>query len=411
MIGDSVWLIVLLVLAFSVAVFIAAAETALLRVSPIRAASRAADGDRRAARLAALLDDLPRVLNAVLLAALLSQIATATITGILAQRWFGSVGVTVASVVLTLFLFVYAEAIPKTFAIRHADRVALILASPLSVLERVLRPIVKTLVWIADIQAPGKGIAISPTVTEDELRRLASRAAGEGEITAEDQALIERAFRLGDRRVDDIMVPRADIVAVPADATVEVALVLALEAGHRRVPVYLDTSENIVSMVRLRDMVLIPETRRDLLMVASIAVDPLVIPESKRVLDLLREMQQSRIHLAVIVDEYGGTAGIVTVEDIAEELLGSMSETPESTAISIVEEGRWSVDASLPIEDLTDLIGEELPVGDWNTVAGMVFALAGRVPEVGDEFRIPGHVLRVATTRQRRITRVEVTRI
>jgi CBS domain containing-hemolysin-like protein len=408
--GDA-WLIALLVFAFAVAIFVAAGETALLRISPVRAASLASGGDRRARRVARLLADLPRVLNTVLLTALLSQIGAATITGVLAQRRFGNLGVTLASVALTVLLFVYAEAIPKTFAVRHADRVALVLATPLTLLEVLLRPIVRVLLWFADIQMPGKGITTSPTVTEDELRRLAWRAAREGEITPEDLVLIERAFRLGDRRVDDIMVPRADITAVSADATVDVALMVALDAGHRRVPVYEGTAENITGMVRLRDLIRLPDSRRDLVPVSALATDPLVVPDSKRVLDLLREMQTSRVHLAVIVDEYGGTAGLVTVEDIAGELLGSMSEAPEPLPIAPVEDGRWSVDAALPIEDLADVLETNLPEGDWNTVAGLVYALAGRVPEVGDEVQVAGHVLKVAATRRRRITRVEVTRI
>ena len=404
------WLIGLLGVALAVAVFVAAGETALLRISPVRAASLASGGDRRAQRVLRLLDDLPQVLSAVLLTALLSQIGAATITGVLAQRWFGNLGVTLSSVVLTVLLFVYAEAIPKTYAVRHTDRVAFALAWPLSRLELILRPIVRALVWFADIQMPGKGVTTSPTVTEDELRRLASRAAKEGEITPEDLGLIERAFRLGDRRVDDIMVPRADIVAVAADATLDLALIVALEAGHRRLAVYADDSEDIVGVVLLRDLVRVPETRRDLLTVATLAAEPLVVPESKRVMDLLGEMQQSRIHLAVIVDEYGGTAGLVTVEDIAEELLGSLSESSDPVPVSQVADGRWSIDAALPIEDLAELVDAPLPEGDWNTVAGMIFALAGRVPEVGDEVEVPGYLLRVIGTRRRRITRVEVIR-
>ena len=409
--GGDVWLIGLLVLAFALSMVLAAGEASLLRVSPIRAASLASAGNRRAMRVAALLEDLPRVLNSVLFAALLSQIGAATITGVLSQRWFGSLGVTAASVGLTFLLFVYAEAIPKTFAVRHPDRVALRLAAGLARLERALRPVVGALIWFADIQMPGKGITTSPTVTEDELRRLASSAASEGEITLEDLSLIERAFRIGDRRVDDIMVPRADIVAVSTEATVELALAMALSSGHRRLPVYEETPDNIVSMVRLRDLMLIPEPRRELLAVGTLAVDPLVVPGSKRVLDLLREMQLSRVHLAVIVDEYGGTAGLATVEDIAEELLGSMSEEPEGVPIALIEEGQWSVDASLPIEDLSDALEVDLPEGEWNTVAGLVFTLAGRVPLVGDEVSVSGHLFRVVATRRRRITRVEVTRL
>lgn len=405
------WLVGLLGIALAVAVFVAAGETALLRISPVRAASLASGEDRRARRVLDLLDDLPQVLSAVLLTALLSQIGAATITGVLAQRWFGNLGVTLSSVGLTVLLFVYAEAIPKTYAVRHTDQVALALAWPLSRLELILRPLVRALVWFADIQMPGKGVTTSPTVTEDELRRLASRAAKEGEITPDDLGLIERAFRLGDRRVDDIMVPRADIVAVPADSNLVVALGIALEAGHRRLAVYSEDSENIVGLVLLRDLIRVPETRRDLLTVATLATEPLVVPESKRVMDLLGEMQETRIHLAVVVDEYGGTAGLVTVEDIAEELLGSLSESADPAAVSLVSDGRWSVDAALPIEDLVELIETPLPEGDWNTVAGMVFALAGRVPEVGDEVRIPGHSLKVTGKRRRRITRIELRRL
>lgn len=405
------WLVGSLIFAFAVAVFVAAGEASLLRISPIRAASMANEGDRRARRVAALLDDLPRVLNAVLLTALLSQIGAATITGVLAQRWFGDVGVTVASVVLTFLLFVYAEAIPKTYAVRHPDRVALALAFPLAGLERLLRPVVKTLVWFADVQMPGKGITTSPTVTEDELRRLAYRAAREGEITRDDFRLIERAFRLGDRRVDDIMVPRGDIVAVDAEATVEEALAIALDAGHRRLPVYKERQEDIIGMVRLRDLARIPSARRELLTVSTLSGEVLAVPESKRVLNLLSDMQDARVHLAVIVDEYGGTAGLVTIEDIAEELLGSVAEDDESQPVVEIAPGHWSVDAALPIEDLEDLLGETLSDGDWNTVAGLLFGTAGRVLEVGEKVDVAEHQLTVVTARRRRITRVEVKRL
>jgi CBS domain containing-hemolysin-like protein len=207
------------------------------------------------------------------------------------------------------------------------------------------------------------------------------------------------------------MVPRADIVAVPADAYLDVALIIALEAGHRRLAVYSDDSENIVGVVQLRDLVRVPETRRNLLTVATLADEPLVVPESKRVMDLLGEMQDARIHLAVVVDEYGGTAGLVTVEDIAKELLGSVGEGSDPEPVSLIANFRWSIDAALPIEDLEELIDEPLPEGDWNTVAGMVFALAGRIPEVGDEVRIPGHSLKITAKRQRRITRIELRRL
>jgi len=408
-VGTDLPLILALAAAFLIAALLGAAEASLLRVPSVRAASLADRGDRRAKRLASLLARMTRVLNAVLLVALLAQIAAATITGVLASRWFGSVGVTVASVALTLFLFVYAEAIPKTFAVRHPTRVALLLSGPITVLERALRPIVSLLVTFADLQMPGKGITVSPTVTEDELKMLASRAAREGEITDEDMSLIGKAFRFGDRQVDDVMVPRPQIVAVAADAPIGEAAAIALDTGHRRIPVYEGSIEEIIGMVRLRDLVQIPEERRHL-DVRTLMVDVLEVPESKAIDDLLRDMQSTSTHLAIAVDEYGGTAGLVTIEDIAEELLGSISDEVDAPAVVETGLGVWSVDAALPIEDLSELVDQDLTGDAWNTVAGFVMAKLGRLPAVGEEVEFEGARLRVTGTRGRRIIRLELTK-
>ncbi len=235
-------LIAALVILFILAVYLAVAETAILRISEVKARSMVDAGNRRAVRLLGLVERLPEVLNLILFLALLAQIGTATLTGILADRWFGTLGITIASVVLTIILYIYGEAIPKTYAVRHAERMAVLVAPSIAVIERVFRPLVRLLVWVADIQLPGKGISTTATVTEGELRLLAIEAADEGEITQVDRDLIDRVFRFGDRRVDDIMVPRPDIIAAPLDTTVAAALEIALEAGHRRLPLYTDDS-------------------------------------------------------------------------------------------------------------------------------------------------------------------------
>lgn len=402
-------LVVAFVTLFVLGAVIAAGETSLIRTPHSRAAHLAETGRRGGRRLLALADRLPKVLNAVLLAALLSQIGAATIVGILAARWFGAAGVTIASVTLTVVLFVYAEAIPKTFAVQHSDRVALALSGPLTVLEVVLRPVVSVLVWFADLQMPGKGITTSPTVTEGELRSLARRAAKEGEISHDDSHLIERAFRLGDRKVDDIIVPRADIVGVDAGTSVEDALAVAVGAGHRRIVVFGPSPDEIVSVVRLRDLVAVGPAERDG-PVGVLGAPPLVVPETKRVLDLLREMQATRNHLAVVVDEYGATAGLVTIEDIVEELVGSVSDDDTSAPVVELGPGRWSVDGLLPVEDLEALVGEPMPEGGWNTVAGLVMGVAGRVPGTGDEVEVAGLVIKVVKARRRRVVRLEVSR-
>ena len=399
-------LLTLLVLLLFGAVFLAAAEASLLRVNEARARSEAAKGGKSAQRLLHLVERLPEVLNLILLLALLAQIGSATVTGILAQRWFGNFAVTIASIILTVFLYIYGEAIPKTYAVRHSMRTARFVSAPIAVLERLFRPFVGVLVWIADIQMPGKGITTSSAVTEDELRLLAVEAADEGEITEHDRQLIDRVFRFGDRRVDDIMVPRPDIVAVRVGTSIDDALELALEAGHRRLPIYADDLENITGVVRLRDLIAARDDRSADL--AAIAFEPLVVPESKRVNELLADMQDRSNTMAVVVDEYGVTVGLVTIEDVAEELLGSISEDETLPAVQALGDGRWLVAGSTPVEDLGHELGLELPRGEWNTVAGMMLGLAGEILSPGSQVEVGGYSFQVSSVRGRRITRVSI---
>lgn len=405
--GQDLILILVFVLAVILAIFVAAAEAALLRTSPARAQALSAEPGRPAERLAALVANLRRVLSTILLTALLAQITAATLAGILAERRFGSIGVTIASIVLTLGLFIYGEAIPKTIAVQNSDRVALALSGPITVLERVLRPIVAALVWFADLQAPGDGITVEPSVTERELRILAVTAAEEGSIEQDDLELIERAFRFGDRRSDDIMVPRTEITGVAADTSVAEATEVALSTGHRRLPVFADNLDHITGVVRLRDLAAVPADRRDL-PVGHLATTPLVVPESKRIVELLRDMQSSGTHLAIVVDEYGGTAGLATVEDVVEELLGSISADGVDEEIAEVGPGRWTASGLLPVEDLEALLETALPDGDWNTAAGLVIGQLGRLPRIGDTVTVGEYTLRVQSVRGRRINRIEI---
>jgi CBS domain containing-hemolysin-like protein len=247
---------------------------------------------------------------------------------------------------------------------------------------------------------------MSPTVTERELRSLAAAAATEGEITDADLTLIEGAFRLGDRVADEVMVPRVDMIGVPASATAEEALETAIASGHRRLPVYDGSIDNIIGVVRQRDLVVSPDQ-----LVGDIAYPPLLVAESKRVLELLNEMQTGGTHVAVVIDEHGGTSGMVTIEDIVEELFGVVSEEKSALTPQIRQIGhkKWVVDGGMLTEDLEDALDVELPEGDWTTVAGMVMGIEGDLPRVGTEVDVSGLHVRVTGLTGRRIRRVEIT--
>lgn len=406
---DSIPLLAALAGLLLTAAFLAAAETALLRVPRVRLQVAVEHGDRSAARLLGLERDLPRVLNAVLLTVLLVQVGAATIAGVVADRHFGNTGVTIASVLLTVIMFIYTEAIPKTMAVRHPLAIARLVALPVSVLAFLTRPIVAVLLFLADLQSPGKGIPSRPTVTEEELRRLAAEAAASGEIAPADLELIERSFAIGDTPISAVAVPRPDVIAISLHESLDEALDRALRSGHRRLPIYRRDLDDITGVVRMRDLAAAQEAGRpsDL---AELQQPVLAVAETRPVLDVLRDMQATGYHLAVVIDEHGGTAGIATVEDAVAQLVGDIDEAggTRSRAVRSLGPGRWQVDATADVQSLEAALGTELPAGRWRTVAGMVIGMAGRIPGVGDRVEVPGYTFLVTAATRRRVLRVEV---
>lgn len=408
--ADVVTLLALLALVVLAAI-LGAAEAALLRVPRVRIEVRAGEGERAAQRVLPLIDDLPRVLNTILLVVLLVQIAAATLAAALASRHFNSLGITITSIALTVVLFVYAESIPKTYAVHHPARVAELTAAPVRLVVAVLHPVVSALVWFADLQVPGAGLASPAAVSEEELVRLAANAAEAGRIEPTDLDLIERAFALGDLQVGSIIVPRTEVVAVPADATMAEALRVATKAGHRRLPVYDGDLDTVIGIVRLRDLAAAALTDPER-PARTVSQRELLVPESRRVVDLLDDMQRSGMHFAVVVDEHGGTEGVVTIEDVVARLVGSIAE-PEHRVPSItaIAPGAWRVDGGLDIGDLERTVGVALPAGTWSTVAGLVVGTAGRIPERGEVFEIGDLRFEVVDARPQQVVALEVEQV
>ena len=320
-------LLVALLLLVGMLFLMALIEASLLHSRRSAVATRADAGDHRAQRLLRLLDDLPRVMNAVLLAVLLCQVSATTISGALARRWFGSSAATATAVVVTMVLFVYGEAIPKTIAIRRPTEFATRLVTPTSVVATILRPFVSLLVWIADLQMPRPGaLDTDPGVDEDELLHLTDEAAAAGRIERSDAELVERSFSVGDRRAGQIMVSRHDVVTVRATVSVDEALRTAIGVGHRRLPVVDDHSGAIIGVVRLRDLAH-AATTDPVSDITDHMRDTFSVPESQRAIEVLRHMQSSGEHLAVVTDEESvAFVGILTIEDIVEELVGTIEE-------------------------------------------------------------------------------------
>jgi CBS domain containing-hemolysin-like protein len=327
--------LVLVFVALVMALFVLAlVEASLLHVRRSQVVVHARAGDHRSQRLLVLVDDLPRVMNAVLLAVLLGQVTATSIAGILADRWFGRSGVTIATVVVTVLLFIYGEAIPKTLALRAPFGVARRLAAPVQVLTTVFRPLVSVLVKIADWQSPNVSIDTVTAVSEEELRHLADEAAEAGRIEETDAELIERSFDLGDLTVEQIMVPSSRIRAVDGAVSVDEALDVAIAAGHRRLPVHEGGLDQIVGFVRLRDLAEATSDDDDGRAARDVVRPLLVVEPSMKVIDLLRSMQSSGRQLAVVADPSGATLGIATIEDVVRVLVGAIDDpTPRPSRL------------------------------------------------------------------------------
>lgn len=322
----------LLVVALAGAAALAGAEVAILRLRRSAVDAAAHSGKRSALRLQRLLDDLPQVLNTVLLSVLFCQVGAATISGFLANLVFGGLGATLASVLLTALLFLYGEAIPKTIAVRNPERVADAAAPVLSVLVRLLRPLVTVLTTLADWQIPRSARSQGDdVVSETELRMLLRQAAAAGAIEPTDAVFADRSFEFGDRTVAEVMVPRAKVAAVDADQPAVDVMTRAIAAGHRRLPVYERTIDHVIGAVRLRDLA--ATVRSDPgLPVRAMVTEVLRCSPDTAIVHLLARMQRRGLWMAIVTGPNGDTQGLVTVEDLVAELVGDISDEQEVRA-------------------------------------------------------------------------------
>lgn len=394
--------------------FFALAETSLVRMNKSRARSLREQGKHGAKALVQLSESPEKFLNPLLLLVLICQLVSATMVGVLAGHLFGAAGVFVATVGEVVVIFVIFEAIPKNFAVQHPDSAALMTAPIVSGILRFwpIRWISALLLSIANgviglFGSPGQ----TQRMTESEVLAMADVAHEDDAIASEERNFIRSVIEFGDTIVREVMVPRIDMVDVAATATIRSALDLAISTGRSRIPVLGEGVDDVVGIVNLRHLAgLVNEGHGDDLVVSHMG-EARFVPETKRVASLLTEIRRAKTHLFVVVDEYGGTAGLVTLEDILEELVGEITDESDPTeAEEIVQtiEAGITLSGRLNIDDANEDFDLVLPKDGWDTVGGLVLDLAGGVPEVGDSFDTDHYRLTVVRMDGRRIEEVLV---
>ena len=414
--GGDIALVVVVAVLLVASGALAMAETSLVRTTSVKAASLKSEGRRGADALVDLVKEPERFLNPVLLLVLVCQLVSATLIGILADQWLGGWGVLAATVFEVVVIFVFFEAVPKNWAVHHPERAALASAPVVGWLIRFppVRALAAVLIGLADLVLGRRGDAKrTALVTEAELLAMADVATQERVIDSEERAFIHSVIEFGDTVVREVMVPRPDMVALETSASVSDALVEALEAGFSRLPVYLDAIDDVIGIAYAKDLIRLEREGRGDEPVASHVRPALFVPETKPVAALLSDLREQRVHQVIVVDEYGGTAGLATLEDVLEELVGEIVDefdTEESSTLAI-DANTFEVPGRLPIDEVDDLLDAELPKGSWDTIGGLVSDAIGRVPDPGDTAVVDGYRLTVLAREGRRFERVLIERL
>ncbi|NLE80130.1 MAG: HlyC/CorC family transporter [Rhodococcus sp.] len=398
---EAILLIVIAVVLVPLGGIFAAVDSALNTVSPARVEEMAKEGRAGAARVKRILEDRPRYVNLMVLLRILCEItATVVLAGafidLLPLVW----ALTATAAIMVLVDYVVIGVGPRTLGRQHAYSIALGASLPLQVIGVVLGPLSRLLILVGNAITPGRGFRNGPFASEIELRELVDMAQERGVVADDERRMIQSVFELGDTSAREVMVPRTEMVWIEADKSAGQATSLAVRSGHSRIPVIGENVDDVLGVVYLKDLVQQTYHSRDggrSVLVSDVMRPAVFVPDSKALDSLLGEMQRDRNHMAVLVDEYGGIAGLVTIEDVLEEIVGEIADEYDQDETPPVEDlgrGEYRVSARLPIESLGELYEIEIENDEVETVGGLIGYELGRVPLPGSEVTVAGLVLR-----------------
>jgi putative hemolysin len=410
--GLEVAALVLLVL---LSAFFSASETALVSVSRVRARALAEQKRRGSASALRLVDDKSHVLTSILIGNTIALLAADSLATSIAIEMGLAQAALWSTLVMAIILLLFGEIIPKTLAAGHGDRYLLVLARVLRFVAIVMRPISNAFIWIANAILWCFGIrhAHQIYVTEEDIRALVNVSAEQRVIEEEEREMIHSVIEFGDTIVREVMTPRPAIIAVSIDEPPRRALDVVIAEGYSKLPVYQESKDDIVGVVHDRELLIALSNGTLAQSSLRTLMRPVQhVPETKKIAELLREMQRDKFSLAIVVDEYGGTAGLVTMEDLLEEIVGEIRDEhdiDEQEPIRLVNDEEAIVEAATNIEDVNAKLGTHLPTEEFETIGGYIVGLFGRLPHEGEEIDADANTrLKVDRTRGRRILAVRV---
>jgi CBS domain containing-hemolysin-like protein len=396
--GSDVAFVIVAALLVVLAGVLVGADSAFSRLSRTRVEELVRDGRRGADRVQRVLANPPHYLNVLLLLRVAAELTATVFIAVVTLdrievRWQA---VLITAVIMTVVSYVIVGVAARTLGRQHPDAVACRTSGMALALTRVLGPLPRLLILLGNAVTPGRGFREGPFASEAELRDLVDLAEESRVIESGEREMIHSVFELGDTIAREVMVPRTDIVFIERGKTVRQALSLAFRSGFSRIPVVGENEDDVIGIVYLKDLARRAYEGKETEKVEDLMRAATFVPDSKPVDELLREMQTGQVHFAVVIDEYGGTAGLVTIEDILEEIVGEIADEydKEAPRVEKLPDGRLRVTARLPVDELAELTGVELPEEeDVETVAGLMARVLGRVPIPGATVEVEGLTL------------------
>lgn len=411
--GDAIQLVCLVVL-IGMSAFFSSAETSMVTVNRIRIMSLAEEENKRAKMLLKVIDDSGKMLSAILIGNNIVNILASALATLLATKWFGNSGVGVATGLVTLLVLVFGEITPKTLATVNSEKIALAYASIIYCLMKVLTPVI----FIVNKLARGvlRLLRVDPdaktdTMTENELRTIVDVSHEDGVIESEERQMVCNVLDFGDSLAKDVMVPRVDMIFAHVNSTKEELIEIFKKEKFTRLPVYEETTDDVIGIINMKDLLLYDNSME--FHIKDILREAFFTYEYKKTSELMMEMRKDAINIAIVLDEYGATAGLVTLEDLLEEIVGEIRDEydeDEENLIQKVEENQYLIEGSMKLDDVNDALGLSLHSEDYDSLGGLIIELLDRLPEEHESVTTEdGIFLKVEKIDKNRIDTVRMT--
>lgn len=407
--------LVVLIVLLALSGLFSGAETSLSSLNIIGIKKLKKKGVKEAGILERLLNKSSKILATILIGNNIVNIAaTAIATELTLSVFTGKQATFLVTIIMTILILVFGEITPKTYSSYNAEKVAMKLGRPLEVLSVIFSPILVILNKITKIIIKSLGGNINnnrATVSEEEIKTLVDVGEEVGIIEKQEREMIESIFEIGDIKVPEVMVPRIDIVYLEEDVSIENATKKVIKFGYSRIPIIGDSIDNVIGVIYAKDLLsCYLRSNKEELNIKRLIRPAYYVPQSKKAIDLLTEMQLEKVHMAIVLDEYGGTLGLVTIEDILEEIVGDILDEydDEKDLVEYVDENTLIVRSQISIEDTNSILGDNLPEDEFESLGGFVFNLIGKIPEAGEIIEYNDIIFKILEVQNRRIKKIEI---